>query len=74
MYNFLNTPMEIGFLVNGQMHESLKVLLQPKQIFVIPLEFLENKTDVRFSPSNEKMIFDEQIDVKYHQLDTLMCD
>jgi hypothetical protein len=29
-YNFLDVPIEIGFLANGQMKETMKIVLQPK--------------------------------------------
>ena len=32
------------------MKETTSVKLEPKQIYIVPLEFLENKTEVRFTP------------------------
>lgn len=47
------------------MIESLKVLLNPKQIFIVPMEFLENKTEVRFTNRQDSSKV-EQIDWKYY--------
>lgn len=51
-YNHLDVPIEIGFLANGQMKETLKVTMYPRQFYNVPLEFMENKTEIRFIPSH----------------------
>ncbi|CAD8180234.1 unnamed protein product [Paramecium pentaurelia] len=75
IYNYLSTSLELGFQVNGQMKETTSVKLEPKQIYIVPLEFLENKTEVRFTPEKiQNRQQDEQLERKYYQLDTLLCD
>ncbi|CAD8085165.1 unnamed protein product [Paramecium sonneborni] len=75
IYNYLSTSIELGFQVNGQMKETTSVKLEPKQIYIVPLEFLENKTEVRFTPEKiQNRQQDEQLERKYYQLDTLLCD
>jgi vacuolar protein sorting-associated protein 13A/C len=77
-YNFLDIPIELGFLANGQMKESFKINIEAKQMYPIPLEFLENKTEVRFVPSYQtnlgtRHLFSEY-EYKYYQIENLICD
>ena len=73
--NCLDEDMDIGFLFNGQTSDKIKSkCLKPKQEYPIPLEYLENKTDVHFRPNSDTKKETSSYEFNTYSLETFICD